>query len=814
MANELQSTVLQNTEEEDAFKIEDFARNLLSHWVLILASIVIALCIATFYILRTTPTYTRSAALLIKSDDGKNGGSALSSISQDIQSFGIIGSRSNINNEILTISAPIIMQEVVKRLHLDVQMSYEDGLHTEPLYDQSPITLLLPQASDDMACSFKMRLLPDKTADLYDFTCDKGTTDKHIRVKMGTLARTPVGLVVIQSTEYWAKAYPFIEDKEITITKYPLDVTSRIYSSKLSVALSDKESTIINLSINDESKQRADDVLYKLIDVYNEQWIKDRNRVAENTFEFITERLNTLSKELGDVDQKISDYKSEAMLPDVDAASNMYMTQSSKNYDQILNLRNQLSVARYIREYLADKSKNGQYLPSNTGIGSTGIEKMIADYNKTVTSRNDLLVNSSENSPLVQKFNTEIALQKQTIMHSLDNLTAQLQSQIGNWESTNSQTNEKLAQAPQQVKKLLSVGRQQKVKEALYIYLLQKREENELSKTYTAWNTRIIQPPMGSNFPSSPREKMIYLIALALGFCIPAGLLFLRDSMNHKVRGRADLEWMKTPIIGEIPLLTTKKHWYNVRKDGVKRAIFVKENCNDLINEAFRMLRTKLDYFKRSSTDANNKVFMITSCNPAAGKSFITPNLAAVLSLKNARVIAIDFDLRRASLSKIFGNSSTGLTDFLIGRTDNVEDVIMQKSVDGSSFDYIPVGIIPPNPAELLLSDRIKPMLERLREQYDYILLDCPPIDIVTDSTIIKDYTDFTLFVVRAGLMDRRNLKEVEDLYKNKTYKRMSLILNGTPYVSSLYGNYKYGYTYGYKAGRYGHKHYERNEDN
>lgn len=398
-------------------------------------------------------------------------------------------------------------------------------------------------------------------------------------------------------------------------------------------------------------------------------------------------------------------------------------------------------------------------------------------------------------------------------MHSLDNLTAQLQSQIGNWESTNSQTNEKLAQAPQQVKKLLSVGRQQKVKEALYIYLLQKREENELSKTYTAWNTRIIQPPMGSNFPSSPREKMIYLVALALGFCIPAGILFLRESMNHKVRGRADLEWMKTPIIGEIPLLSTKSHWYNLRKDGVKRAIYLKENCNDLINEAFRMLRTKLDYFKRSSTDGNNQIFMITSFNPAAGKSFITPNLAAALSLKSAKVIAIDLDMRRASFSKIFGNPHTGLTDYLTGRTNNIEDVILKESVDESSFDYIPVGILPPNPAELLLSDRIKEMFDKLREHYDYILLDCPPIDIVTDSTIIKDYTDFTLFVVRAGLMDRRNLKEVEVLYKDKTYKRMALILNGTPYVSSLYGNYKYGYSYGYKAGRYGHNIYKKDEN-
>ncbi len=369
-----------------------------------------------------------------------------------------------------------------------------------------------------------------------------------------------------------------------------------MYNSRLSVALSNKESTILDISIVDESKQRASDLLYKLIEVYNEQWLKDRNRVAESTFEFITQRLNTLSKELGDVDQKISDYKSQAMLPDMDAASSMYLTQSTKNNDQILTLRNQLSVARYIREYLADRSKYGQYLPTNTGVGSTGIESMIANYNKTVSARNEVLDNSSENTPLVQKFNNELKLQRQTIMHSLDNFIAQIQSQVGNWENTEVQTNEKLAAAPQQVKKLLSVGRQQKVKEALYIYLLQKREENELSKTYTAWNTRIIQPPTGSDAPSSPRKNIILLAALAIGIFIPAGLLFLRETLNHTVRGRVDLENMQTPLISEIPEMVNKKHWWQFKKKkNVHRQVYVKSNSRDLMNESFRILRTKLD---------------------------------------------------------------------------------------------------------------------------------------------------------------------------------------------------------------------------
>lgn len=628
-----------------------------------------------------------------------------------------------------------------------------------------------------------MRLNANQTAELWDFETINGLNEKHITIKMGEIARTPVGIIVLQATKYWKRNFT---SDEIYVTKYPVKNIGNMYNSRLSVALSNKESTILDISIVDESKQRASNLLYKLIEVYNEQWLKDRNRVAESTFEFITQRLNTLSKELGDVDQKISDYKSQAMLPDMDAASSMYLTQSTKNNDQILTLRNQLSVARYIREYLADRSKYGQYLPTNTGVGSTGIESMIANYNKTVSARNEVLDNSSENTPLVQKFNNELKLQRQTIMHSLDNFIAQIQSQVGNWENTEVQTNEKLAAAPQQVKKLLSVGRQQKVKEALYIYLLQKREENELSKTYTAWNTRIIQPPTGSDAPSSPRKNIILLAALAIGIFIPTGLLFLRETLNHTVRGRADLEDMQTPLISEIPEMVNKKHWWQFNFLNVRRQVYVQSNSRDLINESFRILRTKLDYFLKS-TGESNKVIMLTSFNVGSGKSFISINLAKALSLKGAKVLAIDFDLRHASLSNFAKHTDVGITSYLSNITDNIDECIQHDAV-GRGLDILPIGIIPPNPSELLLSDKMKPTFDKLREEYDYIILDCPPIEIVADASIVKDCADVTLFIVRAGVMDRRILKDVEELYKNKVYKHMALILNGAPYISGRYG--------------------------
>lgn len=767
---------------------------LLVHWYWIVIAAAVALAIAVLFILRTTPTYTRSCSLLIKVDDKGNSGGSLP---KELQDLGVSGSNVNINNEIQTIKAPVLVQEAVKRLHLDVQMNVEEGLRMKPLYDNAPIRLFFPQTADNATCAFKMKLNRNRTAELWNFISPNGTEDgRRITVKMGELARTPVGMVLIQPTNDFARNFT---DKEISVSKFSVKAVGNAYAARLGVVLADEESSILDITLSDASRKRADDLIYKIIDVYNEQWLEDKNSAAESTSDFITDRLNTLAKELGDVDQQISDYKSSSLLPDVDAASSLYMSESAKNGDQILQLNTQLSMARYIRQYLADRSKQGQYLPTNTGIGSTGIEVMISEYNKAVGARNEILENSSENTPFVQKADNDLAKQKATILHSLDNLIAQLQAQISSWEKNENKTNKKLATAPKQVKQLLSIGRQQKVKETLYIYLLQKREENNLTKTFTAWNTRIIQPPTGSTTPSAPKRNEILLIALGIGVLIPVAWIYLREATNTRVRGRADLDGMKTPLIGEIPNISVKEHWWERTKRDVSRQVYVKENSRDLFNESFRVLRTKLDYYMQS-LGSGQKVVMVTSFNPSSGKSFICANLGKVISLKAQRVLVVDMDFRRCSLSALINKPKHGTSDYLAGITEDWEQLIHHDSF-GGGVDVLPVGTIPPNPTEVMLSPKLETLLSRFREVYDYIILDCPPIDVVADTNIIKKYSDVSLFVVRAGLMDRRLLKDVDELYTAQTYKHMALLLNGTAFVSSRYGNYRYGYGYGYGYG-------------
>lgn len=799
MIQENQQSSLVQQEDEQSMSLEDYGLLFLSRWYYFVAAVLIALAIAVFNILTTTPIYQRNASLLIKDNDQKSSGTM-----QEIANLGIISSNTNINNEILTLTAPVMMQETTKRLGLDLQLSVTQGLRDKPLYDDAPVSVVLEKRDAAVPFTFKMKVAKDKSIKIYDFCvyADEEINVKDVQTRLGATFSTPIGKIRLEETPVGIEDFC---NEEITVTKYPLNVIAARYAGRLSVSMADKESTILNLSMNDEVSARADDVLMTLVEVYNEHWIHDKNLIAESTSDFITERLNTLSKELGDVDKQISDYKSNNLMPNLQEASSMYMQQSGKNANELIELNNQLSMAIYIKEYLSDKNRAGQLLPTNTGIGGTGIEALIASYNQAVLMRNDLLSNSSEDNALVKKMDRDLATQQTAIVRSLENLIAQIRKQITNAEVNEARTNQKIASAPRQAQQLLSIDRQQKVKEALYIYLLQKREENELSKTFTAWNTRVIQPPYGGSI-TAPRSSSILLIALALGLAIPGGIIFLGEFLNRTVRGRKDLEFMQVPFLGEIPLLSCKKHWWQHRKNNAERKIYIRENSRNLINESFRLVRTKLDYFVEKKDTAN--IIMITSFNAGSGKSFISSNLAKTLSLGGKRILAIDLDLRHASLSKLVDNPKQGLTSYLCGATEDIDSVILHNQFDGS-VDILPVGVVPPNPTELLQSEVMGKLFENLKKEYDVILVDCPPIDIVADTNIVKKYADVSLFVVRVGLMDRRLLKEVDKLYQRKTYNKMAIVLNGSQYVSTRYGHYRYGYTYGYGYG-YGYGYHEK----
>lgn len=564
------------------------------------------------------------------------------------------------------------------------------------------------------------------------------------------------------------------------------------YTQKLWAELGNEDATIINLSIDDASVQKAEDILNTLIEVYNEKWIQDKNQIAVSTSRFIGERLGVIENELGHVDENISNYKSEHLLPDVQAASSLYMSQSAENKKEIQTLTNQLATAQFIRRELGGKEMN-QPLPTNSGIANVNIESQIGEYNKMVLDRNRLIANSSEKNPLVKDLGNSMQSMKRTILQSVDNLIVSLNTQIRSIRQQEATTTQQLASNPSQAKYLLSVERQQKVKEELYLYLLQKREENELSQAFTAYNTRMITAPRGSALPTAPNKKNILLVALALGLLVPAVIIFMQENMNTKVRGKKDLENLSVPYLGEIPLYFRNKKKKNKFSE---YAIVVEEGNRNIINEAFRVLRSNVDFMKSKNTE--QKVFIETSFNQGSGKSFLSMNIAMSFAIKGKKVLVIDGDLRHGTVSAYVGSPKKGLSDYL-GNKEVVWNELLVIDKKYPNLHIIPVGTIPPNPTELLEDGSLATLMQDLRDEYDYIFIDCPPIDIVADTQIIEQYADRTLFVVRAGLLDRSLLPELESIYQEKRFKNLSVILNGTESTGGRYG-YRYGYHNGYDS--------------
>lgn len=781
---------------DDFLRIQDLFILCLAKWYWFVISLAILLGAATIYLLKTPPVYTRSASLLIK-EDGKSGsGNEAAGVLGDIDIF---RTSTNINNEMLSMQSPAVMYEVVRRLHLDVNYTTDGRFYDPVIYgSDNPYEVSFFDLGDAESASFTLRPDKDGQVKLTDFTRNGEEADGNAVTALNDTVQTPVGRLLVN-----ARPGSTAAQQTVFVSRISMQDATADYSSRLSVALNDEKSTVVNLTLQDVCTQRAEDVLNTLISVYNENWVKDKNQIAVSTSMFINERLGVIERELGNVDEDISSYKSENLLPDVQAAASMYMAESSETNAKIQTLNTQLSMTRYVRSYLTGASSRNQLLPANSGIENSGIEKQIAEYNTLQLRRNDLVANSSETNPLVVDMDHSLHALRDAIIRTLDNYVTTLNTQLRALQQSARQTTARIAANPSQGKYLLSVERQQKVKESLYLFLLQKREENELSQAFTAYNTRVIMPPSGSMAPTAPAKKNILLIAFVIGLIIPVAVIFLRESMNTRIRGRKDLDALTLPFVGEIPQAATKKKGTSDKKSTENNPIVVHEGSRDIINEAFRVLRTNLEFM--TDKEQHSNVIVVTSFNPGSGKSFLAMNIAVSLAIKQKKVLVIDGDMRHGSTSAYVGSPQTGLSNYLSGHVNNLKDIIVTDARH-ANLQFLPVGTIPPNPTELLFSDRLKQLIDTVRSQYDYIFIDCPPIEMVADTQIIEQLADRTLFVVRTGLLERSMLPELQRIYDEKKYKNMALILNGTVGSGGHYGyryGYRYGYHYGYGSGSY-----------
>lgn len=486
----MSTTDIATQETEEQFNLQDFLSLCLVHWRWFVLSVGVCLCLGALYLLHTQPTFTRHATILIKEDSKSSGlGLQLSSVAD----MGMFSPMSKADNELVSIQSPALAREVVKRLHLNMNYSTKSLLRTNTLYGTNlPISVTMLGVEDNGSASFKAEIGgSDSTkVTLSDFKFDGDKLAGEVKTQLGDTVDTPIGPVVIEKSLYYEEAP---KDAAIYVSRVPVINAIQDIGKNLKGALTKEGSSVIELDYNDTSIQRAEDILNTLISVYNEDWVKDKNQIAVSTSRFIDNRLAVIERELGNVDSDISSYKSEHLIPDLGMATSMYMTKASEANSQLLDLNNQLYMARHVRSFVG--SNPNDLLPANTGIGANGIEEQIATYNEMLLKRNSLIANSSDQNPLVLDYNQKLASMRSAIGASIDTQISGIEAQIRSFQASERQNTRQIASNPTQAKYLLSVERQQKVKEALYLFLLQKREENELSQAFTAYNTRIVTPP-------------------------------------------------------------------------------------------------------------------------------------------------------------------------------------------------------------------------------------------------------------------------------------------------------------------------------
>lgn len=767
-----------SNKNDQGLNIVDLFMYLASQWKWFLLSILICGGIAWYNYARAPLVYFRSATVIIKDPSNKASTSGLDRFDNFINKV-------NVANEILQFRSKKLMREVVQRVHADVSYQIKDGLRSNELYNESPVLVSLPDALPEQSFSFTMTLKDAKTVTLSDFSGIEAKPSYEVALN-DTVAIIEGMNVVVTATNYLRDSWL---NTPIRVQKLPVESMVNYYKNALGIQQEEEEASILTLALKDSSPARAEDVLNTLITVYNEEAIKEKNQVAVNTANFINERLIIIERELGNVESNLESFKQRNQIVDIASSAGMYMTESQKYNADAMELETQLRLANFIKDYLTDPSKETDLIPSNTGISDMNIENQISLYNAAKLKRDHLIDDSSVNNPVVQELNNSLRAMKQSIIRAVDNMIVSLNVKRNDAQNREMRAQDRVTAIPTKERQMLSIERQQKIKEALYLFLLNKREENALSQAMADNNARVIDGAEGSNAPISPNRNRILLLGLLVGIALPGAVCLAILFMDTRVHGRKDIEGVTSvPYLGEIPLDK------EAMKDHRKKVMAVKEQGDDIVSEAFRILRTNMAFLSKKDKPA--QVITFTSFNIRAGKTFIARNLSMSLAYMKKRVVMVDLDIRKGTLSRHFGHYHVGVTNYLSDNTVKVDDIIQHQE----GFDLIPAGILAPNPAELLMDNRLDELMNELRTRYDYIIADNVPVGLIADATIANRIADLTIFVVRAGKLDRRQLPDIEKLYQEKKLKNMALVLNGANPERHGYG-YSYGYGYGYGYG-------------
>lgn len=783
-------------EDADAFNLKTVWRIFILHWHWVVLSIILCLGCAFAYLRYTTPIYSVSAKILVKDENKK----PASANALSLADMGIISNSNGFDNELEILTSTAISGEAIKELKLYTRYFVQGKLRKNEIYKNSPIIVDMVE-SDLLALENNIKLTITKKGNGLHIDAELAVEHSNDPILVnGNVASLPNTMQTPYGTLVFSKNHePDAQklDGKLIVTITPLKAMAADYAKELSAQATSKTTTVANLGINDNIVERGTDYLNQLILSYNEDANKDKNEVAEKTRIFIDERIDSIGKELGTKESELEVYKKRNELINLSNDATNSLAGRTDFQKEQAESQTEITLVKSLIDYVTKPENDFQVIPANLGLKDQTLNKRIESYNDAVLQYNRLSRTGAESNPALRRLHEEIIDMHTAIEQSLSSVYANLLTQKRSIDKQYEIYAGRIQSTPTHERTLNDIGRQQEIKSGLYLMLLQKREENFISLASTATKAKVIDAPRYVG-KVSPKASMIWLVALVLGACIPIAIFYLLELMRIRIEGRSDVEKLtKIPVIGDVPL----KHKKNSDQE---RAIVVSENVNDSMEETFRGLRTNLRFIMND----NEKVILTTSTIPGEGKTFIASNLAMSFALLGKKVIIVGLDIRKPRLVNLFNlpKDKRGITEFLRTTEDDFEllEAQIYHGVINQHLDVMPAGIIPPNPGELISRNRLDVAFNYLRTKYDVIIIDTPPVGLVSDTLEIGRVADVSLYVCRADYSPKANFELINNVHKDNKLPKMSLVLNGVDLKKKKYGYY-YGYGKYGKYGKYGH---------
>ncbi|WP_417886293.1 GumC family protein [Zunongwangia sp.] len=749
------------------------------YWYWFAIAIICSLGIGYFYLKYATPVYNATASIIIKDKQATNNSDA----SFGFSGADILGMRSQkIESELSILKSRRLMEDVVKALNLNVSYSLEGKFRSIELYDDKPFTVEM--------LSYKAKKLSNYS-NTYQITYlgDRQFRVVNLKTLETSLVKTNTTLDLGFSKIMLTK--PSEQDKNlpIKVSFNSVTATAANYRNRINLSQAENNSNVIYFELKDPVANKAKNILDQLILEYNKDAIEDKNLIAENTANFINERLTIINGELDSVETDKVVFKKENKLTDLSSESEMFVRNASEYNNRKQEVGTQLELVNTILQYLSSE-KNNELIPSNLGIEATGVNQQISEYNTMVLERNRLLNSSTEKNPMVSRIIDNIQQIKSNIIQSLKQNRSNLQIALNDLKRQSYSISSKILEIPLQEKQNRGIERQQKIKESLYLFLLQKREENTLALAVTEPKAKVVDQAYSTYVPVSPNPRSIFLGCTLLGFLLPFSSIYLFNVLDGKVRDKSDIQENLSkdiPLISEIPALGK-----------LERNYLIKENDRSVLAESFRMLMVNLQIMlNKKLKRLGSRVIMVTSSIKGEGKTFTAMNLGITLANSRHKVLIIGADLRNPQLQR-YGSTktatNTGLREYLEKDEISLASLI-EKTNFHHNMDILYSGNIPANPTELLKPEKLESMFTELRQNYDYILVDTAPSMLVADTSILNCYADFTLYLIKAGFTNKENLEFIEDAKENEILSNIGCVLNYVQFSNLRYGN-KYGYGY------------------